>query len=191
MGRSALPVDVHLALGNPNNLTKAVLAARAAAEIKISDKTLVEPAYVAFNTAAHGKWCELVALYEDLDFVTAADSGIVAEYCMQYAQYVELLSHLAAIQRVSFSDDEMDVACAAIEDVKGERAAAKMWRKIEYVLSIEAIMKMNAAINAKLVGINALQDRLFINPLSRIRTIPKKPQTASTDPAADAGFEDV
>ena len=52
-------------------------------------------------------------------------------------------------------------------------------------------MKMNGAINAKLVGINALQDRLFINPLSRVKTIPKKPQTAPVDEVADAGFEDV
>ena len=89
-GRPAKPIDLHIVSGNPSHLTKAEIEHRKKSEIHLGEQKLVCPVYVKTNKEAYKKWKEIKKLYTGFKFVSSADIGVIARYCMAFAQYIDL-----------------------------------------------------------------------------------------------------
>ena len=188
-GRHAKPLKLLT-----GHFTKKEKAERKAAEIRFGDKTLTAPAFVRRDAAARAKWSELTALYADtrVDFISSADVGHMARYCKLYSEYLDLVTHRERVDKMQpFSSEEEKAATDEFEDRRGKRGAAKMWQKIEYILSVDGVLSIDAAINKKAAILTAMEDRLFLNPLAKIKTVPKGKDKPQADPLAKEGFGNV
>jgi hypothetical protein len=56
---------------------------------------------------------------------------------------------------------------------------------VESVLKVDIDLALESAINKKMDMLIKMEDRLFLNPLSKIKNIPKNPPKGSGDPNAD------
>jgi phage terminase small subunit len=185
MGRNAKPISLHLLEGNPNRLTKAQIEARKEAEIHLGDSRLRAPQFVKKDIVAYSKWKECVKIFEDVELVTSADVGHLARYCKTFSEYLNLLSHRDQIQGMEpFDDDQESLILDEFEEKKGARWAKKTWQKINYLMSLGGLLSIDKAINAKLAALNAMEDRLFLHPLARVKNVPKKEKKAPEDPNA-------
>jgi phage terminase small subunit len=176
------------------HFTKAEKAARKEAEIWFGDKTLTIPGFVRRDPAARAKWYELKKLYADVrvDFVTSGDIGHIARYCKLYAEYLRLVKHRESINKIEpLSSVEEAVVKEDIEDRLGARRAAKMWQKIEYIMSVDGLIDIDSAINKKAVLLTAMEDRLLLNPLAKIRAIPRQKKESERDPLEKEGFGNI
>jgi phage terminase small subunit len=172
MPRHAKPIDVHLALPG-KHLTKQEIADRQAAEIKIEGGTLRCPDFVKSDPVAFKRWRELKKLFRGFVFVAEADSGCVARYCKTWSEYLSLLSRRARIAEMDYPETD-DAIEQEVEDHEGKRRARKFWEKMEYIMSTPGLIAIDKAINAKLAELDRLDDRLFLNPLAKVRNVPKK-----------------
>lgn len=185
MGRNAKPVNLHILEGNPNRLTKAQIEARKEAEIHLGDSRLKAPQFVKKDIVAYSKWKECVKIFEGVEFVTSADVGHLARYCKTFSEYLNLLSHRDQIQDMEpFDDDQEKIVIDEFEHEKGAIWAKKTWQKINYLMSLGGLMSIDKAINAKLAALNAMEDRLFLHPLARVKNVPKKEKQEQKDPNA-------
>jgi phage terminase small subunit len=192
MGRNAKPISLHLLEGNPNRLTKTQIAAREAAEIHLGDYSLKCPQFVKSDAVAYAKWKECIKIFEGKKIVTSADAGHLARYCKTFSEYQDLCEHRRVTQSMeSFSEEEIEQIEGEFITRIGERAAKKMWQKVEYILSVGGLLAIDKAINAKLTALNAMEDRLFLHPLARVKNVPKKPEEKPKDPLQAAGFGNV
>lgn len=184
-GRNGQPVNLILANGRSHHLTKAVVEQRKAAEIKTGTKTLKCPDYVKANVIAFARWKEIIKIYKDVDFVSSGDIGMLARYCMTYSEYLELLERKKRINHISENSDD-------VEDyvLSNELFSAVVQKQLLDMISTEAILRLDTAINKKMDMLLKMEDRSFLNPLAKVKNIPKKaPDKAN--PLAARGFGDV
>ena len=66
----------------------------------------------------------------------------------------------------------------------------KMYDKIEYTFSLAGVLAVDKALNAKMSTLVQMEDRLFLNPLAKIRNVPKK-EVKQDDPLGDKGFGNI
>ena len=166
-------------------MTKAEIEARKETEIHVGGSILKCPQFVKKDTVAYSKWRECVKIYEDVDFVTSADVGHLARYCKTFSEYQDLLEHRFRTQAMErFSEEESEQIEAEFATHIGERAAKKMWQKVEYIMGVSGLLSIDKAINAKLSALNAMEDRLFLHPLARVKNVPKRDPKPLTDPNA-------
>ena len=191
MGRKALPIDMHKARGNPNRLTKAEIERREKGEIKLGKDVFRMPTAVKAMKEAARKWKELIKLYEGVGYVTSADIDTIAQYCITHAQYMDLVKHRAQSQMVDFALSEGMKAQEKLMDYMGDDKGKRFWIKLEYLMSLDGVMEIDRAINAKIGILIKLGDRLLINPVSRVKNIPKKPNKPKADPLEKAGFANI
>jgi len=173
-GRNAKPIELHVIQGNPNRLTKAQIETRKKSQIRFGKSKLTPPDYITRNNVAFEKWQEIAALYKGQAFIAAGDVSIIARYCQTHSEYLDLLGHREKIGEVHFTPQEEEIIQDEFEDVKGKKAAQFMWEKVDYLLSISGLFALDKAINAKLAALQAMEDRLFLNPLSKVKNVPKK-----------------
>jgi len=114
------------------------------------------------------------------------DASHLSAYCMAWSEYQDLLARLKGVSEFGLDWKEEAQVEGDIYTTAGERAAVRVWKKMDYLLSQEGILKINAAINAKLQILTQMSDRLFLNPRSRA-IVPKK-ETPKADPLQAAGF---
>ncbi|EHM37857.1 P27 family phage terminase small subunit [Anaeroglobus geminatus] len=191
-GRPAKPIELHLLNGNKRHLTKVEIEQRKKSEVQLGEHKLVCPPYVRHDKNAYKKWKEIAKLYKDIDFVSSADVGLMARYCMAFSEYINLTEHrkVCATIRVDTEngeDTDMLEVLAAKYPVK---TAAKMFEKIEYVFSLSGVLAVDKALNAKMTTLVQMEDRLFLNPLAKIRNVPKK-EVKQDDPLKDKGFGNI
>lgn len=189
-GRPAQPVELHLLKGNIRHLTKAEIEERKKAQVQLGEHRLVCPAYVKANKAAHRKWKEIAKLYKDIDFVSSADVGMMARYCVAFAEYLDLVGHRAKVAAIEIDVDDAADAVEALAVKYGTRRAERLFAKVEYLLSVNGLLAIDKAINAKMQTLVQMEDRLFLNPLAKVRNIPKR-EEPQKDPLADKGFGGV
>lgn len=186
-GRNAKPVQLHLAQGNPNRLTKSEIARRKQSEIKLGDHKLKCPEFVKNDVVAYAKWREITKIYKDIDFVSSGDTGVLGRYCMTFSEYQKLLAHRARIDNLDGLDyDEHE----EIEEQFGEKMTKELVNKINYILSVDGVLKIDTAINKKMDMLIKMEDRLFLNPLAKVKNVPKK-ETPKADPLAAKGFGNI
>lgn len=185
MGRNGKPIGLHLATGNPNRLTKEQIRQRQEAEIKLGKSELDKlkpPPFVKNDIHAHSCWKHYMREYKEaakqgVDLLTTSDVGLFAMYCKTYSEYEKLLNQYQKLEKIAINEDVFEEYFENIEkkkrdvDVDGFGLKAQMY--LSQLASMKGILKIETAINKKLDMLLKMQDRLFLNPLSKAKNIPK------------------
>lgn len=178
-GRRAKPIGLHLAEGNPSHLTKEEIEERKAAEVKLGEQDLAKlkkPIFVSKDKAANKLWNELIKEYKSaakqgVDLLTSSDIGVLAMYCKTYSEYERLQVQYQRIDNIAIDEDVLhefiDKAVAA------DQVNYKALQYLSQLASLEGILKVETAINKKMDMLLKLQDRLFLNPLAKVKNVPK------------------
>jgi phage terminase small subunit len=194
VGRNAKPIDLIMADGNKRHLTKAEIEHRKNTEIRFGNDKLVCPKHIKNDKIAYAKWKELIRLYKDFDFVASGDVGMLGRYCMAYSEYMDLLERRTMVCQLmpKVDDDENELIEDQLDagNVHPKRIQ-KMIEKYEYILSIGGIISLDKAINAKMDALVKMEDRLFLNPLAKIKNVPKKPPEEEKTELDQNGFGDI
>lgn len=177
-GRNAQPIDLLQAKGK-KHLTKKEIEARKKSEIKLGSKELRCPAYVKGDTTAFSKWREIKHIYKDVDFVSSGDTGLLARYCMTHSEYIKLIEMRRHVDAAVINWDEH------------EKFFPLDFRDgINRILKIDPTLQLDTAINKKMDMLIKMEDRLFLNPLAKVKNVPKK-EEKKEDPLAGKGFGNV
>ncbi|MGF9907909.1 P27 family phage terminase small subunit [Brevibacillus porteri] len=187
MGRNGKPISLHIAEGNPNRLTKAEIQARKDNEIKLGKSELDKlkpPSFVKNDVIAFSHWKQClkeykVAAEQNIELLTSSDVGLLAMYCRTYSEYEKLLNQYQKLEKIAINQDVFEEyfegiyekAAANDEDVRAFGLKAQMY--LSQLASIEGILKIETAINKKMDMLIKMQDRLFLNPLSKVKSVPK------------------
>lgn len=192
VGRNAKPIDLIMADGNKRHLTKAEIEHRKNTEIRFGNDKLVCPKHIKNNKNAYAKWKELIRLYKDFNFVASGDVGMLGRYCMAYSEYLDLIERRAIINQLSINIEEHYYIEKELKDVGvPEKRIEKMIEKYEFILSIGGLIALDKAINAKMDALVKMEDRLFLNPLAKIKNVPKKPPEEEKTELDQNGFGDI
>lgn len=185
MGRNAKPIELLTAEGK-KHLTKKEIEDRKNTEIHFGDHKLKCPGFVKNDLIAYKKWKEVTALYKDFDFVSSGDSGLLARYCKSFSEYQDLLNSYQRIKEIHYDSDKLDEFLdSECEDEK--LFSYKVKKQLRDMISINALLSIESAINRKMDMLIKMEDRLFLNPLAKVKSIPKK-QEEETPPSKWAAF---
>ncbi|HEY5576219.1 MAG TPA: hypothetical protein VIK34_05820 [Clostridiaceae bacterium] len=165
-GRNAKPINLHIAGGNPSHLTKAEIQKRQETEIKLGNSKLICPSYIKNNANAYGKWKEITKIYKDVDFVSSGDAGLLARYCMTHSEYLNLCEIRNSVCGLQADWAEY-----------GGLFPEEFQENIEKLLMSNVELQLESAINKKMDMLIKMEDRLFLNPLAKVKNIPKKEPT--------------
>jgi phage terminase small subunit len=153
MARPAKPVQLLVMEGNTRHLTREEIEFREDNEIRIGDShDFRRPRSLNENREAIKKWKEIISIYKDIDFVSVADTGAIERYCLLYSDWLALQASRAKI----IAEDKLAGLSENISMMKLNK------------------LNLDEKISRKLDLILKLEDRLFLNPLSKVRSIPKK-----------------
>ena len=193
MGRNGQPIDLLVVKGK-SHLTAKQKELRKKAEIKFGGRAIACPDYVLKNDVALDKWAEISALYDGFDFVSAGDSGLIARYCMTYSEYLDLIKAFQRVKEVHYDCDELDEAINSsyiVEETEQSKRVfgAKVMKQLRDLFSINAILTIEAAINQKMKMLITMEDRLFLNPLAKVKNIPKQKAEEPEDKLKAAGYD--
>ena len=188
-GRRAQPIAVIKANGR-KHLTKAEIEYREKAEIKFGSKDFKCPPFVKEDVVAFKKWKEIIKDYKEaaangIEIARSPDVGLIARYCQTYSAYVTLLKHRDRLVNIEFTLEENLLLQKMLEGQMGAKAVDNLIKKIEYLVSIEGLMALENSINKKMDALVKMEDRLFLNPLSKVKNIPKSPPKTKDDPNAE------
>lgn len=165
MGRNAQPIDILTANGR-KHLTKAEITQRKNSEIKLGDHKLKCPDFVKRDVVAYKKWKEVTKLYKDIDFVSSGDAGMLARYCMTFSEYQRLLINRKSVEVFEINWDSRWDVMFPLEIRDG----------INRLLKLDPVLQLESAINKKMDMLLKMEDRLFLNPLAKVKNIPKQPK---------------
>jgi phage terminase small subunit len=180
LGRNARPVDLLAHMGS-KHLTKAEIQHRKDSEIKLGNPDLVKikpPPFVKNDPTALKCWMELhrelkAAAAEGIRFVSTTDAGILGMYCKTCSEYENLLRIYQSLEAIG-SDS------AALEEYikNSQEFDHQTKQQLRSIVSVNGLLRIESAVNRKMGMLLKLQDRLFLNPLSKIRNVslPKKEQ---------------
>ncbi|NQX68475.1 P27 family phage terminase small subunit [Paenibacillus alba] len=179
MTRRGQPIDLVVANGR-KHLTKEEIQSRKAAEIKLGKKDLDKikpPAFVKNDAIAYGCWKQNMKEYKDaaeqgIELITTSDVTILSLYCQTYAEYERLLR---SYQRIDSIAADMGPLENFIDEDENE-SRQKAWMYLTNLISIEGHLRIETAINKKMDMLLKMQDRLFLNPLARVKNVLKQPK---------------
>lgn len=188
-GRNAKPIGLHLAEGNPGRLTKEEISRRQESEMKLGVQDLAKikaPAIVNKDKNAKRHWNALMKDYKaaaanGFEILTTADIGVLAMYCRTYSEYEYLLDARQKIQEIEVDSAVFDEYFDRIEEMIMEQDAdpaafgLKAQQYLANMASIDGVLKIETAINKKMDSLMKMQDRLFLNPLAKVKNVPKAP----------------
>lgn len=185
MPRNAKPIQLLIAEGK-KHLTKEEIEDRKNTELRFGDQKLKCPDFVKKDIEAYKKWKEITALYKDFDFVSSGDSGLLSRYCKTFSEYQDLLNSYQRIKEIHYDSDALDEFLdTALEGDFGEEEQRlfgyKVKKQLRDMISINALLSIETAINKKMDMLIKMEDRLFLNPLAKIKSIPKKAKEDPTD----------
>lgn len=146
-GKTPQPVQLQIYSGNKNHKTKAQIKDMQESQVKLGGKKFTPSETIKNDEIALEKWNNLINTYleYDIDFISDSDSGIIEQYCMAYATLVRLEKEKANLIRLS---NGMNISTVT-EDVQ-------------------------KAINTQVKLMIPLSDRLFLNPVAKIKGLRKK-----------------
>lgn len=187
MGRHAKPIGLHIAEGNPNRLTRAQIQARKEGEVKLGKTELEKlkpPVFVKEDAVAFTHWKQYMKEYkaaatEGVNLLSSSDVGLLAMYCRTYSEYEKLLKQYQKIERISIEDHVFDEYFEELtrkaEDVGEDlnEYGLRAQKYLSQLASLEGVLKIETAINKKMDMLLKMQDRLFLNPLSKVKNVPK------------------
>lgn len=186
-GRNAKPVALHIAEGNPNRLTKEEIKQRKDSELKLGQtdlKKLKKPKYISQDKIANKLWGELIKEYQEaakqgVELLTSSDVGTLALYCKTYSEYEKLLDQHQRVENIVIDEHILDEYIGSAEAELDVNLKALQY--LSQLASLEGILKVETAINKKIDMLLKLQDRLFLNPLAKVKNVamPKKEEKKS------------
>lgn len=179
-GRHAKPIQLHLQNGNKRHLTKAEIEHRQKSEIRLGDKTMKCPSFVKDDVQAYKKWKELKKLYADVDFVSSGDIGMLSRYCMTFSQYLKLLERLKRIKKIAEEPEDVEDLVLSMNEL-----TARVQKRLLDIVSTDGVLRIEKAVNQKLDILMKMEDRLFLNPVAKVKNIPKQDPKRESDPNAD------
>jgi phage terminase small subunit len=169
-GRHAKPIELLLQEGK-KHLAKDEIAERKAKENSLkSHIAKYRPSNsVMQSPAAILMFKKLKKLYKDIEYVEALDENIINRYCLLIAQ----------AEDIEFRTTRLNQLVNESENIE---------KTIEYY-------KLIAGFEITLYKINdmilKLEDRLFLNPVSRIKNVPKKPKQKEAPSVEERRFANV
>lgn len=174
-GRNALPIDI-IEANKKSHLTKAQIEHRKNSEIKLGNANLKCPKQVKKDKIAAKKWKEITEIFKDTSFVSSADVGLLGRYCIAFSEYYDLLERRKRLNKIH--DDSDDV-----EDYinNSDEFNLKIKKQLLDMVSTSAMLKIDAAINKKMDVLLKMEDRMFLNPLAKVKNIPKKEDDKKSD----------
>jgi len=170
VGRNAQPISVIKQKGKSHHITKKEEERRKKNEVKLGDNKLTCPNYVKNDTVAYSKWKEIIKLHKDADYLTSADAGVLGRYCKTFAEYNQLLERMKVINHIHAEVGDVDDYIAD----SNEDFNYKIKKKLLDIVSTDGILRIEAAINKKMDMLLKMEDRMFLNPVSRIKNVAKK-----------------
>lgn len=173
-GRNAKPIQLHLQNGNKRHLTKAEIEQRKNSEIKTGNKELLCPAYVKIDVAAFSKWREIKHIYKNVDFVSSGDVGLLGRYCMTHSEYLKLLTQKTRLENFEINYERL------LEHFEPE-----LLKGLDSFFKLGPVTQLDSAINKKMDMLIKMEDRLFLNPLAKIKNVPKEKKQEAEDPNAE------
>lgn len=184
-----LPIEVLVKTGK-THIGAEEIKARREAEVTMGTANFTAPAEVKGNPEAFKKWKEVTKIYQDagLLVVSSTDNGVIGRYCMIYSEYLDLLkvrSELSGFELPEKMATDFDELARDALDKKADF----VFRLIQYTFSVQAILKVDTAINTKLKTLLDLEDRIFLNPAAKVRGLPVKTKEKKKDKIADLGFD--
>jgi phage terminase small subunit len=176
-GRNAKPVALHIAEGNPNRLTKDQIKQREESELKLGQsdlKKLKKPKYISQDKVANKLWGELIKEYQasaekGVALLSSSDVGTFALYCKTYSEYENLLDQYQRLENIVIDEHILEEYIGVAE--AEQEVNLKALRYLSQLASLEGILKVETAINKKVDMLLKLQDRLFLNPLAKIKNV--------------------
>ena len=177
MSRPSKPISLILAEGNRGGLSKARILERQESEIKLGDSKLTKlkvPSYVRNDDIAYKHWQYCIKEYkaasaQGVDLITTSDVDILSMYCKTYAEYERLLKSYQTMEQITLDSTDLN---QYIDDSKQFDYAIK--QKLRSLVTTDALLKIETAINRKMDMIIKISDRLLLNPLTKVKHIPKK-----------------
>ncbi|HCT63751.1 MAG TPA: terminase [Lachnospiraceae bacterium] len=168
MGRNAHPIDILKANGK-KHLTKAEIEDRKKSEMKTGESKLKAPDYIKNDILAYAKWKEIIKIYKDVDFISSGDTSILSRYCMTFSEYYNLLERKKRIDNISKN-------CDSLEDYieSSEQFDYRVRKQLIDMISTDAFLRLETAINKKMDMLIKMEDRMFLNPLAKIKNVVKK-----------------
>lgn len=179
-GRHAKPIQLHMQNGNKRHLTKAEIDHRQKTEIRLGDKKMKCPDFVKNDVQAYKKWKELIKLYADIEFVSSGDVGMLARYCVTFSQYLKLLERLKRVKEIAEEPDEVEGLVLSMDEL-----TARVQHQLLDMVSTDGVLRIEKAVNQKLDILLKMEDRLFLNPVAKVKNIPKQEAKGESDPNAD------
>lgn len=162
MGRNAKPIDLLVAQGK-KHLTKAEIEKRKDVEIKLGTNKLICPSYIKNNVNAYKKWKEIIKIYKEVDFVSSGDTGLLARYCLTHSEYLNLCE---TRDRIGILHSDW----SKYEGILPE----EFEQSIEKLLRSNVDLQLETAINKKMDMLIKMEDRLFLNPLAKVKNVLKQ-----------------
>ena len=161
-------------------------------EIRLGTSDLKCPAFVRSDKVAYRRWKELIVLFDGFSFVSSSDIGHMARCCCAYSEYQDLIARRRAIADMGgFDPQEESAILDEFEEKLGAKQAKKMWEKVNFILSSAGVQSLDKSINSKMSALQAAEDRLFLNPLAKIKSVPiKKAEPKQEDSAENQMFGD-
>ena len=173
MGRNAQPIELLMAKGK-KHLTKAEIEERKNNEIKVGTNKLICPSYVKNDSIAYKKWEEIIKIYKDIDFVSSGDVGLLSRYCMTFSEYEDLLKKRKKINVLEYDFEEIEMTKEVLSEELSIRQLNNLIKKINFVTSTDGIISIDREIDKKSDMLIKMEDRLFLNPLSKVKNVPKQ-----------------
>lgn len=159
-GRPAKPIDLLLMEGK-KHLTKAEIETRKKHEQGLRSGTAFRAnEKVRNNPIALRMFRSLKRLYKDIDYVEGLDEAVINRYCIMTAETDEMETKVSEMQ------DDIEECETFAEKVQLEQIVSK--KRIEIRSNRDMLLK--------------IEDRLFLNPTSRVKNVPR-PQKEETTPS--------
>ena len=148
-----------------SHLTKKEKEERKSREIDLGDLKFTPPPAVKKDRRASATWRELAKIYIDSGYTIAgsADRRALARYCLLWSEYTDLTERRKVIEDERFPDSELGL----ILPVDWVNHLVRRAR-------VEPLARIDSTLLRMSAELTRLEDRLFLNPLARIKTIPKK-----------------
>jgi len=176
MGRNGQPIEILQANGK-KHLTRAEIEQRKKDKIKVGTDKLKCPDFVKDNVESYKKWKEIIKIYKEIDYVSSGDTGLLARYCMTFSEYLKLLN-----QKKRIEDFEINYKKLA------EHFNIELLEGLDSFFRFEPVMQLDTAINKKNDLLSKMEDRLFLNPLAKVKNVPKQAKEEDKPPSKFSRF---
>ena len=184
------PIELHIH-DKKKHMGKEEIEERADAEVVMGDLNFSTPPEIKKDAVAMRKWREVTKIYTEagLTLVSSTDNGVIGRYCELYSEYITLLAHRSRMSNAKFPADDMVEIMAMTEEEYGRARAKRLWGLLDYYTSLDGLLRIDTAINAKAKAILVIEDRIFLNPASKVRTLPIRRKEKEKSAAEAAGFD--